>query len=663
MQFAIKYIVIIVAIALIRYAYNDFYKIKKKKLFIELTALVTIFIINLVKSAQQNVYKILALTLVETLFCCVFTIFFDKISDLISHPTETKFRENIKIIVTLLCLLPVSLADCTIGVISLGRLLAVFFVLFTAKAYGLVGSSVTGSATAVAFYASCENSQNLCELFCFVGLLAGLIVNFSKYTQFFLFLFVSAALVLFNNNINAAFFYELFIALIILFAIPDRFYNFLPRDLSAADKYFCQNSLKNFIANKYWHLIDTILKVSKIAQRNNFLDKNDLSEISNKIKIKFCENCDFKSDCTYCTKEIHNFMQTHCCQKENIHKFVMNFCEKNQLKNKTQKNFLFKQLETLNKILYNFSKECKIEINFDFFMAKKIFFHFKKSGVCAQNVVCYRNKLNKTFVEIEVFEKDKLCSERIDLCNLLKNYCGKNFAPLVFTTAEGICTIATKEAPRFCVNIGVFQHICTSEKECGDNFVHFYDKNGRAIFVLSDGMGTGAKAALTSVLSCELISELIKADVNLTDALDFANSHLLFNSSEEIFAAIDVVSIDLFSGETFIKKAGGPLTLIKKGNNLVTFDEQSLPIGILESVNIAEKKEILANNDKILIISDGALCPNDDWIKDEFKNWENESAESFAKKIVQNAVKNRENFIDDDITAIAICLKKTNGNN
>ena len=58
----------------------------------------------------------------------------------------------------------------------------------------------------------------------------------------------------------------------------------------------------------------------------------------------------------------------------------------------------------------------------------------------------------------------------------------------------------------------------------------------------------------------------------------------------------------------------------------------------------------------MLMVSDGALVGDDNWIQKMLLNWDDTPSADFASEVVNEAMKRRRGGHDDDITAIAIKL-------
>ena len=80
----------------------------------------------------------------------------------------------------------------------------------------------------------------------------------------------------------------------------------------------------------------------------------------------------------------------------------------------------------------------------------------------------------------------------------------------------------------------------------------------------------------------------------------------------------------------------------------------SLPIGILNEVKFAKESMTLSSGDLIVMVSDGAMTGDDEWLIRMIMSFNDKSCEELSYSIVDEAKKRRNDGHDDDITAIAV---------
>lgn len=148
------------------------------------------------------------------------------------------------------------------------------------------------------------------------------------------------------------------------------------------------------------------------------------------------------------------------------------------------------------------------------------------------------------------------------------------------------------------------------EKVCGDTATFFETDDGYFYCLLSDGMGSGRDAALSSRLAAIMLEKLLTVGADKADALQMVNKALQ-QKEKEIFATIDLLEIDRYSGAATLIKAGAAPTLLFREGTCRRFESKTPPAGIMRDV-IAEKRTFqLRKGDLLLLMSDGVLQVGD----------------------------------------------------
>lgn len=220
------------------------------------------------------------------------------------------------------------------------------------------------------------------------------------------------------------------------------------------------------------------------------------------------------------------------------------------------------------------------------------------------------------------------------------------------------CTLKFNQKLCLAVEIGAYSRSADDIKICGDYYRSFRTEDGRHITVLSDGMGTGSRAAVDSAMAAELFSKLVKSGLSFDCALSIANSAMLVKSCDESLATLDVVCVDLYSGRTDFYKAGAATGFICHRGKVAALEQASLPIGILREIGFSKASARLESGDTVLMVSDGILSDNNTWIKQELTQFNSDiSPKELARSIVASACEGRTDKHRDDMTAIVIRIK------
>lgn len=141
----------------------------------------------------------------------------------------------------------------------------------------------------------------------------------------------------------------------------------------------------------------------------------------------------------------------------------------------------------------------------------------------------------------------------------------------------------------------------------GDNFSMLDLPGGRRGAALSDGMGSGETACRESTLVIELLEELLNAGFPPKAAIQMINTTLVMGREEIHYSTVDMSVFDLDTGECEIIKAGASSTFIKRREKVEHLSSTSLPIGVMNSIEIDSVKRKLENGDFVIMITDGVM--------------------------------------------------------
>lgn len=129
----------------------------------------------------------------------------------------------------------------------------------------------------------------------------------------------------------------------------------------------------------------------------------------------------------------------------------------------------------------------------------------------------------------------------------------------------------------------------------------------KLLLLLSDGMGTGHRAAAESRETVRLVERLLDAGFDVKTVVRLANSIMALRSPDETFATLDLALIDLLSGEAQFVKVGAAPTFLYQRGAVTMVKARSLPLGILDSVEVETVERRLGGGDVIVMVTDGLL--------------------------------------------------------
>ena len=144
----------------------------------------------------------------------------------------------------------------------------------------------------------------------------------------------------------------------------------------------------------------------------------------------------------------------------------------------------------------------------------------------------------------------------------------------------------------------------------GDSISVFDGSEGFCYGLISDGMGSGRNAALSSRLTALMMEKLLAAGNQKDLTLEMLNSLLLAKNEEkndECFASVDLFEADLITGTASFIKAGAAPSFIIRDGRLFKIQSSTVPAGIIHGINSEQTKFELENGDYILMLSDGII--------------------------------------------------------
>ena len=316
------------------------------------------------------------------------------------------------------------------------------------------------------------------------------------------------------------------------------------------------------------------------------------------------------------------------------------------------------QFDGLSTLLGELSREFEETERFDRETAAKVSAMLEQYGVEPMDVCCRLDQYDRMTVTASVKNLNSATADRNTLIQELSGVCGRSFDKPCVAWAGEEAQITLNEKAEFTLELGCAQHNSGGAQLCGDAYECFFDGRGRAIMMISDGMGSGGRAAVEGAMASGILSRLIKAGFGFSCALGIVNSSLLVKSGDEALATLDVSCLDLYTGRLQVLKAGAPMTLIKRGSRVVRCDPVSLPVGILRDVSFEQNEFTLNHGDIILMLSDGALCGGSEWLETELFTCGGLSAQQLAEQIAEHARKRRLDGKDDDITVLVGFVNK-----
>ncbi len=218
-------------------------------------------------------------------------------------------------------------------------------------------------------------------------------------------------------------------------------------------------------------------------------------------------------------------------------------------------------------------------------------------------------------------------------------------------------TLIFKQKPKISFKIAAAVKPASPDSVSGDYYRSFRDSFSRQVVLLSDGMGTGTRAAVDSAFTCETFCNLLRSGLDVKTAASAVNCAMLMKSTDESLATVDLFIADPINSTLEIYKCGAAPSFILRNSKASVLEAESAPMGILDKVDMARSEIAVSKGDIYLTVSDGITGESWGWIPAELKTFRAESPAQLAKHILQCACDRMLGKRADDMTVIALMVE------
>lgn len=692
----LRYIASVLAIVAIRWTLNDLKRVTSHALYAPIVAFIPTLATGLAMAVIQGVNSASIITVItESMLAASGAYFFAKSISVTSVKLgiSTMDQQEFACVSMATFIMILSLSGISISGISIGRIIAVLIILICSRYAGVAGGSVSGIASGIVFSISSTNFLYLSGAYAFSGMMAGLFSPLGEIGLASAFILSNAIVSLQSGDLTLIItgLYEVMASTLIFMLIPQSKMDRLSGLFDKKTEHVKIDALRNSVTmrlDQVARALDSVANsVDSVSRKLSKLITDDFKWVFTRAIDENCHRCGLKVFCwekeydytkkifkkikeplikngSVSSEDFSSEFATRCCKAPEMVRSVNRNYDEYLAKGAASRRMgelrgiIGEQFSGLGGLLKDISKEFKNYESFDIGTSEKVMSFLKSAGMMPVDISCRINKFSRMSIEIELINLDKRKINKLQLVDDLSRVCAKRLDTPCISYSPERCKIQIGERPDFDIEISAAQHVYKNGKLCGDNYCYFNDGMGRAVAIISDGMGTGGRAAVDGAMTTGILAQLIKAGLGFDSALRIVNSALIVKSGDESLSTIDISCIDLFTGEVQFMKAGAPVTFVKKNGGVVCIEAPSLPAGILTNIDFSRANIKIEEEDLILMISDGALGAGDRWIETELKNWNNTDIGGLANYIVDEAVKRRLDNYDDDITVLVARLKE-----
>lgn len=409
----------------------------------------------------------------------------------------------------------------------------------------------------------------------------------------------------------------------------------------------------------------------------------DISDIYNSACDKICKNCRFNMKCwgeeyndssrmmnglikilrrgdKTEPKDFTGALSERCQRKQQlcdcINKKYDDFVAIGQMNRrvKEMRNVLTKQLDTTERLFNSIAEEFGKEVSYNTEASVKVTRLLERCGLTAPKAAAKTVDGNMI---IEAYGEGELACTAEELGDMLIELLQKEFdLPCVLEFGKRVRITAFQRA-EYGVKSAACQYSRRKESANGDFVTACVDGRGNYYSIISDGMGSGTRARIDSAFACGLLTKFLESGVGVEASMEMLNTALMVKSSDESFATLDVCQVDLYTGKTTLYKAGGADTFVRSGKRVTKIKGSGLPVGVSDSLSLSAQSFTAEEDDVIIMTTDGADL-SEQWLEQAFLKESCGNMEELVKTVAGAARFNCEKGREDDISIVALQLKK-----
>ncbi len=593
--------------------------------------------------------------------------------------------------------------DIHLGGLSLSSIICRVGILIAAFLWGSGGGTMVGVMAGIIPSISSSVFAQTLGMYAMSGLLAGLFRHFGRLGVIIGFMLGTLALSMFiaETRVTILGMWETGIACLIFFALPSSLKEKIPiktlgpiNEVKDVQVQMLDARLKETARTRIENLAAVFEELgSTFAEEKPSLGTAEgtayLNYLYDEISHGFCESCSryescWGRDCYSTSQEILDIFtiaesngqvsyeecpvefRRRCIngrEMVNTINFLFDNLRINEYwsdKLNDTRGLVAMQLKGVSDVIRNLAEDMDVKTTVDFELRGQLLKECKRLGLKdITDITPIRNGLDQYYLKITANScgEGSACESDLSvaLSSIMKEkleVCDKKCPRF---KGKGPCEFTLTRAFAYKVHSGAAQ--IGKEKICGDSFTIATLKEGKELVALSDGMGIGEKACTESQAAVRLLETLLSSGFTREIALKTINSVLMLRSHKDSFATLDMMIMDLYTGEVDFIKIGSAPSFIKRGHKVGIVTSNSLPIGILNDVDIAAKRSSLNPRDLIVMVSDGVLeifrdADTSLWVADFLTNLNESDPQLVAEMILNKALSLCGGRPSDDMTVV-----------
>lgn len=380
----------------------------------------------------------------------------------------------------------------------------------------------------------------------------------------------------------------------------------------------------------YSDSVDEKLRLAKILKEEGRVRKEDFSDV-------FSERCG-KIDLIL----------------EGINKRHANFCK--DMNDLSHAGLIAGEYHTVSKLLQNTADSFSRSEKENILLAERGERAMKALGIHFSRIEAWGRR--KSIIDLFGVEEEKIPRSSAEIVASFESECSVFFEEPEFIRLDGVSVMRMKR--RAPITLECAKKSCTKkgEKINGDTASFFENDSGFFYALISDGMGSGRDAALTSRLASIFLEKLLTCTDDKKTTLEMLNS-LIMAKKDECFTTLDLVEFDLLEMKASFLKAGAAPSFIVREDKVYKVNSNTPPAGIIRKLSAEETKITVKDGDLFVLLSDGIIDSADvgAWLVELLDSKRSAGAEEMADAILSEALTR---FSRSDDMSVAVIKARKN---
>lgn len=578
------------------------------------------------------------------------TYFFRDALDSGLRTSETaELKHGVSLMVMASCALMALSRVVLFGVVSMGRFFALLLVMTSAMKGGMLTGAAVGTVLGLAMDIAGEGPLFYTMAYSFTGLLSGVFGRHGRlvYVLSFILAGALAAVCAWDSVHPLSALFENFCASVIFMILPSSLLNRVGVALQCMDRGCGESGLRRFEAAKLRRLSEAYSELFETVRKNVAVPVNDenIARIFDRAADEVCVSCRFKNRCwnaeyvdtlsalndatkamiehgSLAVEDIPEFFREKCVSLPAfvaaVNGELRGMSYRRQLRARLAENrsVAWGQYADVAQLLERFAAELGSVSGADPLAERRLLRYLRSLDIDADAAV-YRDGSGRLRIVIESGRLTPLLRED-NYLEKLSEIAGVRLCQPI--TPEGdVSRIELLEAEPLAVSVGIAAMKKQGERVSGDRGTYFKTDAGVLCVILSDGMGCGDEAAEDSRRVIGILEKFLRAGMEPAVAMKLLNSVLLLRDGESWgFATVDLMCVDLFTGQTSFYKYGAAPSYVVSGHNIRRVKGETLAAGLSAGEGTAPDvvRMRLKPGCTAVIATDGVIADaEDEWLK------------------------------------------------